>query len=197
MRLFARPANARPAADELDSHIYVLLDNEYLIREASEIAREHGFVVATDCPREDTNIVQGCEKLFSKLLELLDTAEPDSTVCLISGGEFGCEVTGKGRGGRNSETVLRLALLASDKGGLSEFAILSCGSDGIDGNSPAAGAVADEATLALAQKLGIDPESYLEASDSFSLFEQTGGTVVTGPTGTNVRDIRILIARKG
>ena len=197
MRLFPGPSNAGPAVGELDSRIYVLLDNEYMVREASEIAKGLGFVVATDCPREDSNIVQGCETLLSKLLELLDAAEPGSTVCLISGGEFGCEVKGSGVGGRNSETVLRLARLARDKGGLSEFAILSCGSDGIDGNSPAAGAVADGTTLALARKLGIDPESYLESSDSFSFFEQTGGTVVTGPTGTNVRDIRILIARKG
>lgn len=186
----------RTAAVEIDSRIYVLLDNESMISEAGEIANKLGFIVTTDRPPEDLDIASGCNILYSQLLELLATAEAGRTVCLISGGEFGCKVKGNGTGGRNSETVLRLALLANDEGSLSEFAFLSCGTDGIDGNSPAAGAAADETTLFRAAKIGLDPERYLGSSDSFSFFERVGDAVVTGPTGTNVRDIRILMARK-
>jgi glycerate-2-kinase len=76
---------------------------------------------------------------------------------------------------------------------LEKGVILSAGTDGIDGNSPAAGAIADESTLARARNLGLDPADFLARSDSYSFFEKLNDLVVTGPTGTNVRDLRILI----
>ncbi|CAN5869077.1 hypothetical protein BH18ACI4_BH18ACI4_13860 [soil metagenome] len=71
---------------------------------------------------------------------------------------------------------------------------LSGGTDGIDGNSPAAGAFADESTIARGVARGLQGESFLANSDSFSFFDALGDAIVTGPTGTNVRDLRILIA---
>ncbi len=71
--------------------------------------------------------------------------------------------------------------------------VLSAGTDGIDGNSPAAGAIADETTLARARKLNLDAEQYLARSDSYTFFEQLNDLIVTGPTGTNVRDLRIVL----
>jgi glycerate-2-kinase len=71
--------------------------------------------------------------------------------------------------------------------------LLSAGTDGIDGNSPAAGAIADETTLARAHSLGLDAHDFLARSDSYTFFEHTGDLVLTGPTGTNVRDIRIFL----
>ncbi|MGH9603183.1 MAG: MOFRL family protein, partial [Terriglobales bacterium] len=72
--------------------------------------------------------------------------------------------------------------------------VLSAGTDGIDGNSLAAGAVADGTTLARAKQRGLDVEQALARFDTFPLFEALGDAVITGPTGTNVRDVRVLIA---
>jgi glycerate-2-kinase len=78
--------------------------------------------------------------------------------------------------------------------GIKRTAVLSCGTDGIDGNSTAAGAVADAESVIGALQRGELPSSYIDNNDSHSFFEKMGGLVVTGPTGNNVRDLRILIA---
>ena len=72
--------------------------------------------------------------------------------------------------------------------------VLSAGTDGIDGNSPAAGAIGDASTSQKARVLGLDLNTCLELSDSFRLLDATGDTIVTGPTGNNVRDLRVLVA---
>jgi len=72
--------------------------------------------------------------------------------------------------------------------------VLSAGTDGIDGNSLAAGAVADGTTLQRAQAAGMQPQDFFERSDSHNFFARLGNAIVTGPTGTNLRDLRILIA---
>jgi glycerate 2-kinase len=77
-----------------------------------------------------------------------------------------------------------------------EFVALCAGTDGADGNSPAAGAVADQTTLTRARARGLRPEKHLEESDAFILFNTLGDAIITGPTGTNVRDLRILLARR-
>ena len=71
---------------------------------------------------------------------------------------------------------------------------LCAGTDGLDGNSPAAGALADDATVSRARALGLDAAKFLEESDSYTFFDRLGDAVVTGPTLTNVRDVRILLA---
>lgn len=71
--------------------------------------------------------------------------------------------------------------------------VLSAGTDGIDGNSPAAGAIADETTIARARKLNLDPRDFLARSDSYTFFKHLNDLIVTGPTGTNVRDLRLLL----
>ncbi|HLA95824.1 MAG TPA: DUF4147 domain-containing protein, partial [Pyrinomonadaceae bacterium] len=175
-----------------DSQVHVLLDNEYMIRHAADIAGEMGFSVELDRKTEDSDIVPGCERLIELLTQ--HRRSHDGPVCLISGGEFGCKVKGSGIGGRNLETVLRLALLAENEGSLHHWAVLSGGTDGIDGNSPAAGAAVDETLLANAVTAGVDAKIHLAASDSFTFFDRLDSTIITGPTGTNVRDIRILLA---
>ena len=72
--------------------------------------------------------------------------------------------------------------------------MLSAGTDGIDGNSPAAGAVADGTTLTRAQGAGLEAKDFFQRSDSFSFFDQLGDTIITGPTGNNLRDLRILLS---
>lgn len=179
---------------DLDSSVYVLFDNEFMLRNAAEIAGDMGFTVVIDSTAGDSNIDKGCGILISQLLELRASEAADRPVCLISGGEFACKVVGNGIGGRNSETVLRLAMLAENERSLMQWAVLSAGTDGIDGNSPAAGSAADETLLDRAAAAGLDAITYLEASDSFNFFSRMDSTIITGPTGTNVRDIRILMA---
>lgn len=115
-------------------------------------------------------------------------------MCLISGGEFACPVKGDGIGGRNQETALRLARARSlTSSGSEPFVALCCGTDGIDGNSPAAGAIVDSTTIDRALLIGLDPAGFIERSDAYSFFVALGDAIATGATGTNVRDIRVLL----
>ena len=163
----------------------VLLDNRSAQYAAAQKARELGYNVATFDHICEQPIQEGCDLLLASVLE------PEGPFCAISGGEFSCPVRGDGRGGRNLETTLRCAISLDNTG--SHIAVLSAGTDGIDGNSPAAGAIADETTLTRARKLNLDAEQYLARSDSYTFFEQLNDLVVTGPTGTNVRDLRIVL----
>ena len=158
----------------------VLLGNWTALEAAQQKAIELGFTSPAIAPEICEQPIQnGCDLLLAAI---------KNTDCLISGGEFSCPVRGDGIGGRNLETVLRLA------NDLDQAAVvLSAGTDGIDGNSPAAGAIADHTTIARARSLGLDPDWYLARSDSYTFFQLLGDVIVTGPTGTNVRDLRIFI----
>jgi len=158
----------------------VLLGNWTALEAARQKAVELGF-------RSSTIAEEICEQPIQEGCDLLRAAMKN-TDCLISGGEFSCPVRGTGIGGRNLETVLRLAMDLDEQG-----VVLSAGTDGIDGNSPAAGAIADQTTIARARSLGLDAAEFLARSDSYAFFERLNALVVTGPTGTNVRDLRIFI----
>src|SRR3712207_4991752 len=132
-----------------------------------------------------------------RALSSLRAREGGRPVCLVSGGEFSCPVRGGGTGGRSSETALRVAFeLEKVSSGLApRHAVALCaGTDGVDGNSPAAGALADETTVARARAKGLDARKFLDESDAYALFDRLGDAVVPGPTGTNVRDLRVLLA---
>ncbi len=111
---------------------------------------------------------------------------------LLSGGETGVTVRGYGRGGRNVEFLLALAIALS---GDSRFHAIAADTDGIDGMEPIAGAMIDPLSLARARSLGLDPVVMLENNDAHSLFEKLGDQVVTGPTHTNVNDFRAILIR--
>jgi glycerate-2-kinase len=117
-------------------------------------------------------------------------------LCLLAGGELTVTVRGKGRGGRNTEFVLA-SLIELEKPGLEglDWLVLSMGTDGIDGPTGAAGAWAGRSTPGRARALGLDPAASLDDNDSYAFFERTGNLVVTGPTGTNVMDLRIFLLR--
>jgi glycerate 2-kinase len=112
--------------------------------------------------------------------------------CVISGGETTVTIRGKGLGGRNQEFALAAAI---DMAGLGDTVILSAGTDGTDGPTDAAGAIADGTTLARAQALGLDASAYLTNNDSYHFFQATGDLIKTGPTGTNVADIQLILVR--
>src|SRR5207237_6541002 len=100
-----------------------------------------------------------------------------SEVCLISGGEFACPVRGSGMGGRNLESALRLAIEYDQQKAVFApdcFVALCAGTDGIDGNSPAAGAIIDHTTIERARAIGLDPEDFLSRSDAYSFFVALG-----------------------
>jgi hydroxypyruvate reductase len=162
----------------------VLLDNNTALHAARDKAIELGFSCTILSDICEQPIAEGCELLLSNLLN-------SSAQCAVSGGEFACPVRGDGRGGRNLETALRCAMGLANQ--TSPLLILSAGTDGIDGNSPAAGAIADETTIKRAQALTLDAAEYLARSDSYTLFARLNDLIVTGPTGTNVRDLRILL----
>jgi glycerate 2-kinase len=111
-------------------------------------------------------------------------------VCILSGGETTCTVRGSGLGGRNQEFVLAAAIALQ---GAPHTTILSAGTDGIDGPTDAAGAVADGETVARAASAGIDARAYLANNDSYHFFEPLNALLKTGPTGTNVMDVRLLL----
>ena len=123
-------------------------------------------------------------------LEELRAANPRRPVALIADGEISCKVTGDGLGGRNSAFVLSCVEKIAGKG----IVVLSAGTDGIDGKSPAAGAVADGESLSRAAQANLDPQDFYHRSDSFRFFEALDDAIITGPTGNNLRDFRILIA---
>ncbi len=178
---------------------YVLLDNEHALTRAAEAARSRGFTVEIARDVIEQPIAEGCSLLLSKLLELSHRASaPRRGVCLISGGEFKCPVRGSGTGGRNTESALRWAIelddLDKDQAGNSHLVALSAGTDGIDGNSPAAGAISDETTIRRARQLNLDAHRFLDESNAYTFFQLLNDAIITNPTGTNVRDLRILLA---
>ncbi len=111
-------------------------------------------------------------------------------LCLIAGGETTVTVRGTGKGGRNTELALAFALEAEGDPGVT---LLAAGTDGTDGPTDAAGAVVDGTTARRAKEAGIEPSEYLDNNDSYTFFERAGGLLKTGPTGTNVMDIDIIL----
>ncbi len=123
--------------------------------------------------------------------EVLAYARPvRRPACILSGGETTVTLQGKGKGGRNQEFVLAAALALE---GFGPTVIFSGGTDGIDGPTDAAGAYVDSSTLGRARVLHLDPRQYLDNNDSYHFFEKLEALIKTGPTGTNVMDVRIIL----
>jgi glycerate 2-kinase len=110
--------------------------------------------------------------------------------CVLIGGETTVTLQGEGRGGRNQEFVLAGALALD---GLDGIVLLAAGTDGTDGPTDAAGAVADGSTCAAARALGLDPHAFLKRNDSYAFFKGLGDLIITGPTRTNVMDVYLLL----
>jgi glycerate 2-kinase len=183
--------------EALESHLrnhFVLLNNRTALEAAAEAAFQRGFIAEIAVDISDQPIRDGCQKLRESLETLRAKHRHDAgVVCLISGGEFACPVSGDGMGGRNLETALRLA--DSMDPDLQDTVALCAGTDGVDGNSPAAGAIIENTTMARARSIGLNARDSLGRSDSYSFFVALGDVINTGVTGTNVRDLRILLAR--
>ena len=172
-----------------NSHFLLLLGMEDLFHAAHHAAEAHGYLSCCDNSTDDWGVEKAADSLLS-LLEEWKRSNPGQRVALIADGELSSPVTGSGIGGRNSA----FALACVEKITGQKITVLSVGTDGIDGNSPAAGAVADGETLARAKALGLDPAAAFRQSDAYSFFARLDDAIVTGPTGNNLRDLRLLLA---
>jgi glycerate 2-kinase len=110
--------------------------------------------------------------------------------CILSGGETTVTIRGSGKGGRNQEFVLAASIRMTD---MKNIIVLSAGTDGNDGPTDAAGAMANETTLLRAEQLALDPNKYLDDNNSYNFFDKLGDLYKTGPTNTNVMDLRVIL----
>jgi hydroxypyruvate reductase len=173
---------------------WTVLSNKVAIDEAAIAATRAGFAVEVDNSCDDWPYDRAADYLLNRLRELRSKV---SRVCLISGGEVTVTVRNGGIGGRNQQ----FALACAEKISGEDMTVLSAGTDGIDGNSPAAGAVVDGSTLARAKSYRVDAHGSAEAVrhalsgfNAYPFFEALGDALITGPTGNNLRDLRILLA---
>jgi len=163
--------------------------NRQAIEAAAQRARELGYralVLSASIEGEAREVAQQQAALIRKIR----ASKRRRPVCILSGGETTVTVRGTGKGGRNQEFVLAATISLQNSG---PATIFSAGTDGIDGPTDAAGAIADQHTLDRARALGLDPQRSLDRHDSYHFFEPLDALITTGPTGTNVMDVRIVL----
>ena len=170
------------------SRWWKILSNETAERAAAAAAARQGFAVEIDHSCDDWDYARAADHLLERIRKLRTEV---TKACIISGGEVTVKVPeDAGAGGRNQH----FALYCAQKIAGENIALLSAGTDGIDGNSPAAGAIADGTTMERARVANLDVDSHFKGFNSFPLFQKLGDTIETGPTGNNVRDLRIMMA---
>ena len=174
------------------SHYHCVLSNHDAVDKVLELARARGFVAEADSRCDEWDFRQAADYLLGRLDDLRQQ-HAGAPTALVSGGELSCPVSSGGLGGRNQAFVLDCVRKIAGK----PIVVLSVGTDGVDGNSPACGAVADGTSMERAAAQGWDPEQFLREANSYRFFEKLGDALVTGPAGTNVRDLRILLAYHG
>ncbi|MFZ0886121.1 MAG: DUF4147 domain-containing protein [Candidatus Acidiferrales bacterium] len=181
------PKDADPAFAR--ARFEILLGEHELLHAAHHCCEAEGFICMVDAETDGWPLEKAADHLLRELENLKDQY-PGKRVAIFSGGELSSPVTGEGTGGRNSAFVLACVPKIAGKG----IAVLSAGTDGIDGNSPAAGAAADGETLKRAIAANLDPADFGARSDAHNFFARLNDAVITGPTGNNLRDLRILLA---
>lgn len=172
------------------AHWKVVLSSEHLVSAAMEAAQAEGFYAAVDLSCDDWEYRAAARHLLGQAQDICTRVR--RPVCLISAGELSVSLTGtSGTGGRNQHFALWCAQsLAATKRAAT---VLSAGTDGIDGNSIAAGAICDETTVARAAAAGYKAFDALQRFDTWPLLEAVNDALFTGPTGNNLRDLRLLL----
>lgn len=171
------------------AHFSLILGSHDLTHAAHRACEAHGYTCVCDVMTDGWSI----EKAADHLLALLAQHKRENRgrhVAVVADGEVSSPVRGNGIGGRNSAFVLACVPKITGQ----SITVLSAGTDGIDGNSPAAGAFADGKTPARAREAGLDAADFLARSDAYHFFDKLGDAIITGPTGNNLRDLRILLA---
>lgn len=201
--LEARQSAPAPQPAACRAHTFVIGNNAVAVDAAGQAAERLGYEHALTAARE----LEGpAEEVGRHLADMAWSMRRAGPTCLITGGEPVvklCDASVRGLGGRNQQLVLaalqRLGELAAAEGapdGSWHIALLSGGTDGEDGPTDAAGAWLDEATLVRARVLGLDAGDFLRRNDAYHFFERVGGLIVTGPTHTNVCDVRVAVVER-
>ena len=189
--LFERHAlEETPKSDDPAFHRarwWTVLSNQTAIEEASAAAERAGYVVHVDNSCDDWDYERAADYLLERVHELKKQSSP---VCLISGGEVTVKVSNGGIGGRNQQFALTCAAKIPGE----NVTVLAAGTDGVDGNSPAAGGVVDGSTLDRARARGLDVHATLAQFDAYPFLSALGDAIEIGPTGNNLRDLRLLLA---
>lgn len=169
----------------------IIGSNFLALREAEREAQKNGFhtLLLSSSIVGETREVARFHGAIAREIVLTNHPIP-KPACVLSGGETTVTLRGNGLGGRNQEFCLAAAFEIE---GLEKVVLLSGGTDGTDGPTDAAGAISDYTTLLRAKKMGLDPKAYLMNNDSYHFFEKLGDLLITGPTRTNVMDVRVLL----
>jgi glycerate 2-kinase len=191
-RIPETPKAGDPAFDRV--HNFIIGSNILALKAAEDKARHFGYntLILSSMVEGETKEVARVHTAIAK--EIVKTGRPvPPPACIISGGETTVTIRGKGLGGRNQEFCLAAAL---DLTGLPPgVAVLSGGTDGDDGPTKAAGAIVDPFTVKRGKEAGLEASDFLYDNDSYHFFEKTGDLLITGPTGTNVMDVRLVLVR--
>jgi len=175
------------------THNFIIGNNLLAINEAKNKAEQMGYtpLILSTSIEGETREAAKVHAAIAK--EVLNSGNPvKRPACIISGGETTVTIEGNGLGGRNQEFALAAAMEIE---GIEGITILSGGTDGTDGPTDAAGAIVDGDTVKRAVKMKMDPYSYLKNNDSYHFFDKLKDLLVTGPTNTNVMDLRLMIVR--
>ena len=178
------------AAFEKVSNI-LIGSNILALREAKKEAESLGFntLILSSSIEGETREASRFHMAVAK--EVISSGNPiPRPACILSGGETTVTIKGKGLGGRNQEFALAGALEIS---GVEKVVLLSGGTDGTDGPTDASGALADHTTVHRAKTMGLNPKAHLENNDAYPFFQKLGDLLITGPTHTNVMDVRIIL----
>ena len=175
------------------TEVHLIATAQDALAAAAAVAREHGvtpFILDSALQGEARAVALSQAAIVKQITE---RGQPVGSPCLLlSGGETSVTVRGSGRGGRNTEFLLALAIALD---GNSDVHAIACDTDGIDGTQGNAGALITPDTLARARALGLNATAELDANNSFTFFEALADLVITGPTRTNVSDFRALLHR--
>jgi len=173
---------------------FIVGSNILALEAAKEAGERMGYqcLILSSMVEGETREVAKVHAAIAK--EILKSGRPlNPPACIISGGETTVTIHGHGLGGRNQEFCLACALELEDLP--ARVVILSGGTDGNDGPTDAAGAMVDPLTVERGKSLGLDASSFLEENDSYHFFEKTRDLLITGPTRTNVMDVRLVLVR--
>jgi glycerate 2-kinase len=171
------------------AYFSLLLSSHDLTHAAHHACESLGYACICDTQTDNWPLEKAADHLLAQL-ELQKSAVRGHRAAVIASGEVSSPVKGDGMGGRNSAFVLACVPKIAGR----KITVLSVGTDGIDGNSPAAGAIADGETLARAREANCDSGDFAKRSDAYQFFDRLGDVIVTGPTGNNLRDLRVLLA---
>jgi hydroxypyruvate reductase len=165
--------------------------NILALREAKREAESLGLnaVILSSSIEGETREASRFHTAIAKEVISSDNPVP-RPACILSGGETTVTIKGNGRGGRNQEFALAGALEIS---GIEKIVLLSGGTDGTDGPTDAAGALSDHTTVERAKSMGLNANAHLENNDAYPFFQKLGDLLITGPTHTNVMDVRIIL----